>query len=154
MRDAVDKELDQLERMGEQNPEHGVGPQLARRGARAAVGRCAADEHADLDEARGVLDADHDGLDDVKDRILEFLAVRVLRARARARPSVGGRGSGAILALVGPPGVGKTSLGESVARRWAARSSASPSAVCATRPRSVVTGVPTSARGPDASCAR
>jgi ATP-dependent Lon protease len=62
-----------------------------------------------------VLDADHEGLDKVKDRILEFLAVRTLRRR-RELGAVGGRGSGAILALVGPPGVGKTSLGESVAR--------------------------------------
>ena len=62
-----------------------------------------------------MLDADHEGLDEVKDRILEFLAVRVLR-RERGLGTVGGRGSGAILALVGPPGVGKTSLGESVAR--------------------------------------
>ena len=62
-----------------------------------------------------MLDADHEGLADVKDRILEFLAVRVLR-RERGLGAVSGRGSGAILALVGPPGVGKTSLGESVAR--------------------------------------
>jgi ATP-dependent Lon protease len=62
-----------------------------------------------------VLDADHTGLDDVKDRIIEYLAVRARRA-ARGLELVGGRGSGAVLALVGPPGVGKTSLGESVAR--------------------------------------
>ena len=69
-----------------------------------------------------MLDADHTGLDDVKDRIVEFLAVRKLRAeRGFDRRGVGSsdaprRGAGAILALVGPPGVGKTSLGESVAR--------------------------------------
>ena len=74
-----------------------------------------ADEHANLGEAREVLDADHEGLDKVKERILEFLAVRVLR-RERGLGTVCGRGSGAILVLVGPPGVGKTSLGESVAR--------------------------------------
>ena len=62
-----------------------------------------------------MLDADHHGLSDVKDRIVEYLAVRARRAR-RGLESVGGRGSGAVLALVGPPGVGKTSLGESVAR--------------------------------------
>jgi ATP-dependent Lon protease len=62
-----------------------------------------------------VLDADHHGLDDVKDRIVEYLAVRSRRAE-RGLELVGGRGSGAVLALAGPPGVGKTSLGESVAR--------------------------------------
>ena len=65
--------------------------------------------------AREVLDADHEGLDDVKDRMVEYLAVRS-RRQARGLAVVGGRGSGAVLALVGPPGVGKTSLGESVAR--------------------------------------
>jgi ATP-dependent Lon protease len=73
------------------------------------------EDNADLSAARGVLDADHAGLTDVKDRILEYLAVRNRRA-ARGLHAVGGRGSGAVLALVGPPGVGKTSLGESVAR--------------------------------------
>ena len=61
-----------------------------------------------------MLDADHEGLGDVKDRILEYLAVR--RRSDRGLAETGGRGSGAILTLVGPPGVGKTSLGESVAR--------------------------------------
>jgi ATP-dependent Lon protease len=69
----------------------------------------------DLVEARRILDADHAGLDDVKERLIEFLAVRSRRNR-RGLGTVGGRGSGAVLALVGPPGVGKTSLGESVAR--------------------------------------
>ena len=69
----------------------------------------------DVVAARAVLDADHAGLEDVKDRIVEYLAVRARRS-ARGLDVVGGRGSGAVLALVGPPGVGKTSLGESVAR--------------------------------------
>ena len=73
------------------------------------------EDNTDLAAARAVLDADHAGLADVKDRILEYLAVRNRRA-ARGLQVVGGRGSGAVLALVGPPGVGKTSLGESVAR--------------------------------------
>ncbi len=72
-------------------------------------------DSTDLIAARAVLDADHAGLDDVKERIIEYLAVRARRA-ARGLEIVGGRGSGAVLALVGPPGVGKTSLGESVAR--------------------------------------
>ena len=69
----------------------------------------------DLVAARAVLDADHAGLDDVKERLIEFLAVRSRRER-KGMEKVGGRGSGAVLSLVGPPGVGKTSLGESVAR--------------------------------------
>jgi ATP-dependent Lon protease len=62
-----------------------------------------------------VLDADHHGLDEVKERIVEYLAVRARRAE-RGLHVVGGRGSGAVVLLAGPPGVGKTSLGESVAR--------------------------------------
>jgi ATP-dependent Lon protease len=73
------------------------------------------EDAVDVRAAREVLDADHAGLHDVKDRIVEYLAVRNRRA-ARGLEIVGGRGSGAVLALVGPPGVGKTSLGESVAR--------------------------------------
>jgi ATP-dependent Lon protease len=73
------------------------------------------EDSGDLAEARRVLDADHAGLDDVKQRLIEFLAVRARRDR-KGMGKVGGRGSGAVLALAGPPGVGKTSLGESVAR--------------------------------------
>jgi ATP-dependent Lon protease len=73
------------------------------------------EDNTDLAAARAILDADHAGLSDVKDRILEYLAVRNRRT-TRGLQVVGGRGSGAVLALVGPPGVGKTSLGESVAR--------------------------------------
>ncbi|WP_063042531.1 endopeptidase La [Nocardia pseudovaccinii] len=72
-------------------------------------------DSTDVSAAHAVLDADHHGLDEVKDRMVEYLAVRSRRA-ARGLEVVGGRGSGAVLALVGPPGVGKTSLGESVAR--------------------------------------
>ncbi len=84
----------------------------------------ATDENLDIGHARQVLDEDHYDLEDVKERILEFLAVRKLRQEREAaedQPEVNiqGRanvGMGAILALVGPPGVGKTSLGQSVAR--------------------------------------
>jgi ATP-dependent Lon protease len=69
----------------------------------------------DIAGARRILDEDHTGLDDVKERIVEYLAVRK-RREDRGLGVVGGRRSGAVLALVGPPGVGKTSLGESVAR--------------------------------------
>ena len=134
VRVAVDREIDRLERMGAQNPEHGWIRTWLDTMLEIPWG-VHAPEQADLVEARRVLDADHEGLDSVKDRILEFLAVRGLR-RERNLGTVGGRGSGAILALVGPPGVGKTSLGESVARvgpsvrarrrRWRARRSRDP----------------------------
>src|SRR5678809_1463483 len=71
------------------------------------------DEHLDPSHAREVLDADHEGLDDVKRRITEYLAVRKLRTdRGMAET----RRSGVILTLIGPPGTGKTSIGESIAR--------------------------------------
>ncbi|MFD6390602.1 endopeptidase La [Nocardia sp. NPDC060259] len=73
------------------------------------------EDSTDVPAARAVLDADHHGLDEVKDRMVEYLAVRARRA-SRGLDVVGGRGSGAVLVLVGPPGVGKTSLGESVAK--------------------------------------
>src|SRR5450432_1395834 len=73
------------------------------------------DDTYDIGGSRQILDADHAGLDDVKDRIIEYLAVRKRRAD-KGLTMVGGRRSGAVLALAGPPGVGKTSLGESVAR--------------------------------------
>ncbi len=114
VRAAVDKELDRLERMGQQNPEQAWVRNWLDAVLDLPWGEYVA-EHSDLGGARAVLDADHEGLNDVKDRILEFLAVRVLR-RERGLGTVSGRGSGAILGLVGPPGVGKTSLGESVAR--------------------------------------
>jgi ATP-dependent Lon protease len=71
------------------------------------------DETLDPQGAREVLDADHAGLEDVKDRIVEYLAVRKLR-QDRGIPN--DKKSGAILTLIGPPGTGKTSIGESVAR--------------------------------------
>ena len=71
------------------------------------------DETLDPRGAREVLDADHAGLEDVKDRIVEYLAVRKLR-QDRGIPN--DKRSGAILTLIGPPGTGKTSIGESVAR--------------------------------------
>jgi ATP-dependent Lon protease len=71
------------------------------------------EERLDPQHAREVLDADHAGLDDVKDRIVEYLAVRKLR-QERGIPN--DKRSGAILTLIGPPGTGKTSIGESVAR--------------------------------------
>jgi ATP-dependent Lon protease len=111
---AVDREIDKLERMSEQNPEHGWIRTWLDTVLEIPWGE-QSEDRLDVSEASRILDEDHDGLRDVKDRILEHLAVRKLQSERGLAP-VSGRGSGAILALVGPPGVGKTSLGESVAR--------------------------------------
>src|SRR5678809_1279826 len=71
------------------------------------------EERLDPAHAREVLDADHEGLDDVKRRITEYLAVRKLRVE---RGVAEDKKSGVILTLIGPPGTGKTSIGESIAR--------------------------------------
>ncbi|MBN1286851.1 MAG: endopeptidase La [Anaerolineae bacterium] len=84
----------------------------------------ATEDNLDLAHVRAVLDADHYGLGDVKDRVIEYLAMRALRARRRAAPLLSGDGkaevrperAGVILCFVGPSGVGKTSLGASIAR--------------------------------------
>jgi ATP-dependent Lon protease len=114
VRQAVEREIDKLERMGEQNPEHGWIRTWLDTVLELPWGKVTEDR-LDVAEASRTLDADHDGLSDVKERILEHLAVRKLQSERGLVP-VGGRSGGAILALVGPPGVGKTSLGESVAR--------------------------------------
>jgi len=114
VRVAAERELDRLARTSEQSPEHGWIRTWLDTVLELPWGNRSGD-NLDVAGARAVLDADHTGLDDVKDRIVEYLAVRKLRAE-RGLPPVSGRGSGAIVALVGPPGVGKTSLGESVAR--------------------------------------
>ena len=114
VRAQAERELGRLERTSEQSPEHGwIRTYLD--WLLDVPWSVRTDDNLEIGEARAVLDADHEGLGDVKDRILEFLAVRKLRAE-RGLGESGGRGSGAILTLVGPPGVGKTSLGESVAR--------------------------------------
>ncbi|HEY2205728.1 MAG TPA: LON peptidase substrate-binding domain-containing protein, partial [Pseudonocardia sp.] len=114
VRKAALAEVGKLERASEQNPEAGWIRTWLDTVLDIPWGERTEDSD-DLVEARRVLDADHAGLDDVKERLIEFLAIRARRDR-RGLGTVGGRGSGAVLALVGPPGVGKTSLGESVAR--------------------------------------
>jgi len=114
VRTAVDREIGKLERTPEQSPEHGWIRTWLDTVLELPWG-VESEDRIDLAEASRILDEDHDGLRDVKDRILEHLAVRKLQVERGLAP-VGGRGAGAILALVGPPGVGKTSLGESVAR--------------------------------------
>ncbi|MCI0678171.1 MAG: endopeptidase La [Actinobacteria bacterium] len=112
--EAVAREIDRLERMSEQSPEHSwVRTWLDT--MFDVPWDVTTEDRLDLDEAWTVLDADHTGLTDVKERIIEHLAVRKLRAE-RGITEDDQRHQGAILLLVGPPGVGKTSLGESVAR--------------------------------------
>ena len=111
---AVVREIDKLERTSEQSPEHGWIRTWLDTVFEIPWG-VQTEDRLDVTEAGRILDEDHDGLKDVKERILEHLAVRKLQAERGITP-VGPRGTGAILALVGPPGVGKTSLGESVAR--------------------------------------
>ena len=113
VREQAQRELGRLERMGEASGESSMirtyldwllGVPWGER----------SDERLDPVHAREVLDADHSGLEDVKDRITEYIAVRRLR-RERGMAEEG-RGAGAILTLIGPPGTGKTSIGESIAR--------------------------------------
>lgn len=114
VREAALREVGKLERSSEQSPEGG----WIRTWLDTVLDlpwNVKTEDSTDLKGAREILDADHHGLDDVKDRIVEYLAVRSRRAQ-RGMAVVGGRGSGAVMVLAGPPGVGKTSLGESVAR--------------------------------------
>jgi ATP-dependent Lon protease len=117
VREAVVRELERLQRTGEQSPEQSWIRTWLDTIFEVPWGT-RSDDRLDVTAARAVLDADHTSLDDVKDRIVEFLAVRKLRSERGFTDGQQDRraASGAILALVGPPGVGKTSLGESVAR--------------------------------------
>jgi ATP-dependent Lon protease len=112
VKEQAEKELGRLERVGEQSAESSVirtyldwliSVPWSKR----------SDERLDPQHAREVLDADHAGLEDVKDRIVEYIAVKKLRIE---RGIVEDKRSGAILTLIGPPGTGKTSIGESIAR--------------------------------------
>ncbi len=107
VRKATERELSRLEKLPQAAAEHGVVRTYLEWIASLPWG-ATTEDNLDLKHAREVLDADHYDIERVKDRILEFLAVRSLK---------GGRGGsrGSIICLVGPPGVGKTSLGKSIA---------------------------------------
>ncbi|MEA2216905.1 MAG: ATP-dependent Lon protease [Solirubrobacteraceae bacterium] len=112
VREQANKELSRLERMGEQTGESSMIRTYLDWLIAVPWGK-RSDERLDPVEARAVLDSDHEGLEDVKDRVTEYLAVRKLRQERgiEADPK-----SGAILTLIGPPGTGKTSIGESIAK--------------------------------------
>ncbi|HUA44171.1 MAG TPA: endopeptidase La [Solirubrobacteraceae bacterium] len=112
VREQAEKELGRLERMGEQTAESSV-IRTYLDWLIAVPWSKRSDERLDPEHAREVLDADHAGLEDVKDRIVEYIAVKKLRLERGIKED---KRSGAILTLIGPPGTGKTSIGESIAR--------------------------------------
>jgi len=111
-REQAERELSRLERMGEQSAESSMIRSYLD-WLLAVPWSQKSEERLDPQLARKILDADHAGLDDVKERIVEYLAVRKLREE---RGIADDKRSGAILTLIGPPGTGKTSIGESIAR--------------------------------------
>jgi ATP-dependent Lon protease len=112
VREQAEKELGRLERMGEQSAESSV-IRTYLDWLIAVPWNKRSEERLDPQHAREVLDADHAGLEDVKDRIVEYIAVKKLRTERGINED---KRSGAILTLIGPPGTGKTSIGESIAR--------------------------------------
>ncbi|MDQ3067631.1 MAG: endopeptidase La, partial [Actinomycetota bacterium] len=110
--EQVERELSRLERQGDSSPEASMIRNYLD-WILAVPWGTRSEERLDPVHTREVLDTDHAGLDDVKDRIVEYIAVRKLREE---RGIEADKRSGAILTLVGPPGTGKTSIGESVAR--------------------------------------
>src|SRR4051794_31064474 len=112
IREQAERELARLERMGDQTGESQMIRTYLDWLLAVPWGK-RSEERLDPQHAREVLDADHAGLQDVKNRIVEYLAVRKLR---QDRGIEEDKRSGAILTLIGPPGTGKTSIGESIAR--------------------------------------
>ena len=110
--EQAERELSRLERMGDQSPEASVIRNYLD-WLLAVPWSKRSEERLDPKYTREVLDADHAGLEDVKDRIVEYIAVAKLR---KERGVEADKRSGAILTLIGPPGTGKTSIGESIAR--------------------------------------
>ncbi|URN05196.1 endopeptidase La [Actinomadura madurae] len=152
VREAALKEVDKLERSSDASPEGGWIRTWLDTVLDIPWNERTEDAY-DIAGAREILDADHAGLDDVKERIVEYLAVRK-RREERGLGVVGGRRSGAVLALTGPPGVGKTSLGESVARAMGRKFVRVALGASGTRPRSAATAVRTWAPFPDGSSGR
>jgi ATP-dependent Lon protease len=111
-REQAEKELGRLERMGEQTAESSV-IRTYLDWLIAVPWSKRSDEILDPQAAREQLDSDHAGLEDVKDRIVEYIAVKKLRVERGISED---KRSGAILTLIGPPGTGKTSIGESIAK--------------------------------------
>jgi ATP-dependent Lon protease len=112
VREQAERELGRLERMGDSTGEASMIRTYLDWLLAVPWGK-RSEERLDPAHAREVLDADHAGLEDVKERIVEYLAVRKLR---QERGIAEDKRSGAILTLIGPPGTGKTSIGESIAR--------------------------------------
>ena len=112
VREQAEREVARLERMGDQSGESSMIRTYLDWLLAVPWGK-RSEERLDPVNAREVLDSDHAGLEDVKDRIVEYLAVRKLR---QERGIAEDKRSGAILTLIGPPGTGKTSVGESIAR--------------------------------------
>ncbi len=112
VKQQAERELGRLDRLGDSNAEAST-IRTYLDWLLAVPWSKRSDERLDPVHARLVLDADHEGLDDVKERITEYLAVRKLRSE---RGMIDTKRSGAILTLIGPPGTGKTSIGESIAR--------------------------------------
>jgi len=112
VRQQAERELERFERMGDSNAESSM-IRTYLDWLLAVPWSKRSEDRLDPVHAAGVLDADHEGLEDVKRRITEYLAVRKLRAE---RGLAENRKSGVILTLIGPPGTGKTSIGESIAR--------------------------------------
>ncbi|MDQ3722068.1 MAG: AAA family ATPase, partial [Actinomycetota bacterium] len=112
VREQAERELDRLERAGEQSQESSMIRTYLDWLISVPWSKVS-DEVLDAVHAREVLDADHAGLEDVKDRITEYIAVRKLRQERGIEMD---KKAGAILTLIGPPGTGKTSIGESIAR--------------------------------------
>ena len=110
--EQAEKELGRFERMGESSPEANMIRSYLD-WLLAVPWGVRSEEVLDPIATREILDADHAGLEDVKDRIVEYIAVAKLRKERGIEPD---KRSGAILTLIGPPGTGKTSIGESIAK--------------------------------------